>query len=58
MCGIAGFLNFDPNDTYFDKVNLIQHHRGPDAQGVFTESNLKLFHQRLSIIDISEEILR
>ena len=53
MCGIAGFLNFDFKDPYFDRVNIIQQHRGPDAQSSYQNENLKLFHQRLSIIDIS-----
>jgi asparagine synthase (glutamine-hydrolysing) len=54
MCGIAGFLNFDYNDSYFDSVNTIQYHRGPDAQSSCQHENVKLFHQRLSIIDISD----
>ncbi|MTI38028.1 asparagine synthase (glutamine-hydrolyzing), partial [Fulvivirga lutimaris] len=54
MCGIAGFLNFDFNDSYFDQVNFLQQHRGPDAQNSYQNENLKLFHQRLSIIDISD----
>ena len=54
MCGIAGFLNFDFNEPYFDTVNTIQQHRGPDAQSSFQEENIKLYHQRLSIIDISD----
>jgi asparagine synthase (glutamine-hydrolysing) len=54
MCGIAGFLNFDYNNPYFDQVNIIQQHRGPDAQSSYQNENLKFFHQRLSIIDISD----
>ncbi len=54
MCGIAGFLNFDYAHSYFEKVNQIQQHRGPDAQSSFQSENVKLYHQRLSIIDITE----
>lgn len=55
MCGIAGFLNFDFNNSYFDQVNSIQQHRGPDAQSSYQNENLKLYHQRLSIIDMSDD---
>lgn len=54
MCGIAGFLNYNFDDPYFEKVHQIQQHRGPDAQRSFQFENVLLFHQRLSIIDISE----
>jgi asparagine synthase (glutamine-hydrolysing) len=54
MCGIAGFLNYDFNHSFFDEVNTIQYHRGPDAQDSFRHENIQLYHQRLSIIDISE----
>ena len=54
MCGIAGFLNFDYQNAYFEHVNSIQQHRGPDAQSSFQHENVKLFHQRLSIIDMSD----
>lgn len=54
MCGIAGFLNFDYINPYFESVNAIQQHRGPDAQSSYQNQNLKLFHQRLSIIDMSD----
>jgi asparagine synthase (glutamine-hydrolysing) len=54
MCGIAGFLNFDYSNSYFEQVNTIQQHRGPDDQSFFQHEKVKLFHQRLSIIDISE----
>jgi len=55
MCGIAGFLNFNYSNPYFDSVNVIQQHRGPDAQSSYQKENLKLFHQRLSIIDMSDD---
>ena len=54
MCGIAGFLNFNFGDPYFDGIHDIQLHRGPDAQRSFEHENLRLYHQRLSIIDISD----
>ncbi|MCH8234456.1 MAG: asparagine synthase (glutamine-hydrolyzing) [Bacteroidetes bacterium] len=55
MCGIAGFLNYDYRHDYFRKVNRIQIHRGPDHQGTWFAGPVALFHQRLSIIDLSEK---
>jgi len=54
MCGIAGFLNFDNNNPYFESVNAIQQHRGPDAQSNYQNEHINLFQQRLSIIDMSD----
>lgn len=53
MCGIAGivgnYLNFD-----FPEMLQTQHHRGPDATGVYEDINYAIFgHNRLSIIDLS-----
>ena len=55
MCGIAGFLNYDYRHDYFRQVNRIQIHRGPDHQGTWFSGPVALFHQRLSIIDLSEK---
>ena len=55
MCGIAGFLNYDFSDEYFQQIHSIQRHRGPDHQGDWKDGNVAFFHQRLSIIDLSEE---
>jgi len=55
MCGIAGYLNYDFSDEYFQHIHAIQRHRGPDHQGDWKEGNVAFFHQRLSIIDLSEE---
>lgn len=62
MCGIAGVVSslFDYNQILnrLQKANLIQSHRGPDAQGIYIDENsiqnVGLAHQRLSIIDLSE----
>ena len=54
MCGIAGF--FGPLEQPIAKVlgDIIKH-RGPDDSGsyVHQELGIHLFHQRLSILDIS-----
>ncbi len=56
MCGIAGFLNYSPElDPYIDSVARIQYHRGPDHQAVWRHNRVALCHQRLSIIDLSDE---
>ncbi len=54
MCGIAGYLNYDFSDDYFQHIHSVQRHRGPDHQGDWIEGNVAFFHQRLSIIDLSE----
>jgi asparagine synthase (glutamine-hydrolysing) len=51
MCGINGFSWKD--DILIGKMNAVTNFRGPDDQGVFTDSNISLGHNRLSIIDLS-----
>ncbi len=59
MCGIAGFI--DSTLGRQEAEGKIQQmlesiaHRGPDAQGVRIEMPLVLGHNRLAIIDLSEE---
>lgn len=59
MCGIAGF--FDPDLSESEARLRIQSmleqiaHRGPDARGVFLKNGFVLGHNRLSIIDLSED---
>ncbi|WP_147819415.1 asparagine synthase (glutamine-hydrolyzing) [Salidesulfovibrio onnuriiensis] len=62
MCGITGFIDFSPAATAEGLEKRVRdmadslRHRGPDADGVFTdaESGLALGHRRLAIIDLSE----
>lgn len=56
MCGIAGILYF--NNQKADKEVILRMtnamaHRGPDAEGIYTENEIGLGHRRLSIIDLS-----
>ncbi len=54
MCGIAGIFN--PNGVSKENLKLMSDaisHRGPDAEGFFTDENFGLAHRRLSIIDLS-----
>lgn len=59
MCGIAGVFRFEaesqPGDL--DAVRLMmdaQRHRGPDAEGIYSDAHIVMGHRRLSIIDLSE----
>jgi asparagine synthase (glutamine-hydrolysing) len=57
MCGIAGFLSFDPAGVAPSGVvrrmtDLIAH-RGPDDEGQYASGNIALGHRRLSILDLS-----
>lgn len=60
MCGIAGIFLIDQKNyrlkiDLIKKMNEIQSHRGPDANGVWISRNKKIAfgHSRLSIIDLS-----
>lgn len=66
MCGISGWLtNLSQKDSQIriDKIESqisrlldLQHHRGPDGRGLWTDQSKQvvLGHNRLSIIDLSE----
>jgi asparagine synthase (glutamine-hydrolysing) len=51
MCGINGFTWAD--ETLIRAMNKVTCNRGPDDEGVFSDGNVSLGHQRLSIIDLS-----
>jgi len=58
MCGITGILSQEDQAT--EKLNFIVQsmtvaltHRGPDAEGVWTEGGLAFGHRRLAILDLS-----
>lgn len=59
MCGIAGFI--DPGATREASMPLLNRmleriaHRGPDARGTWQDGPAFLGHNRLSIIDLTEE---
>ena len=59
MCGIAGMV--DGRSTTDEKTGLIErmlksiNHRGPEASSFFIENQICLGHNRLKIIDLSEE---
>ena len=53
MCGIIGIVHPDANQ-YIEAANNKIKHRGPDSTGYYKGRGLALGHQRLSIIDLSE----
>lgn len=59
MCGIAGFidskLSNESANVVLEKMLQSISHRGPDARGVYNNNSVWLGHNRLSIIDLSEE---
>ena len=58
MCGIAGLLrltdDFAIDPEAIRRMTGSMMHRGPDAEGHFTEGGVFLGHRRLSIIDLSD----
>ncbi len=54
MCGIAGEIRFDaaPDAAAVARMAGAIVHRGPDAEGFFTEGPAALGHRRLSILDL------
>nr|WP_201767074.1 hypothetical protein [Rhodopirellula maiorica] len=56
MCGIAGIFGNSVARDDLDAMVRSQHHRGPDASGVYIDParTAGLGHNRLSIIDLSD----
>lgn len=55
MCGIAGIVGSNPeNKLILARMLDKQKHRGPDAQGSWSDDKVCLGHNRLSILDLSE----
>src|SRR6187551_3209886 len=57
MCGIAGILNTNSTTRHEQAIRLMTNriaHRGPDAEGFYSDEKISLGHRRLSIIDLSE----
>src|ERR1022692_4836301 len=55
MCGIAGYYSINQKFSSPDlkKMTDCLKHRGPDADGFFSDDIVGLGHRRLSIIDLS-----
>lgn len=54
MCGIAGIIGSE-NEILMQRMLASQQHRGPDNTSIWKEQNIQLGHNRLAIIDLSEE---
>ena len=52
MCGINGFNFVDSHQA--EIMNKVIKHRGPDDEGIFTDSGVTLGHVRLAILDLSK----
>lgn len=52
MCGIAGFVSANCNETTLKRAGDILNHRGPDETGYYYQNNVGLVSKRLSIVDI------
>ena len=59
MCGIAGIFSqqgINRTDVgTVERMNKIQRHRGPDDEGIYSDSCCVLGHRRLAIIDLSKD---
>ena len=56
MCGISGFLQNSINErVIFSLLSMSSQlsHRGGDQEGIWNSNNIALAHQRLSIVDLS-----
>src|SRR5215471_17025268 len=56
MCGIAGFIQRQPNPEALPRMLARIVHRGPDGEGIWDRAhggwNVAIGHRRLSIIDV------
>jgi asparagine synthase (glutamine-hydrolysing) len=60
MCGIAGIISLDTNETTINRLKAMTDsiaHRGPDGEGHWISENSQVGfgHRRLSIIDLSQD---
>ena len=58
MCGLTGFIDFSGRSetdlrAIVGAMTITLAHRGPDADGLWTDERIAFGHRRLSILDIS-----
>jgi len=53
MCGICGYVS--QKNINLEEMTHTLSHRGPDHQGLFSDSEIGLGHARLSILDLTAE---
>ena len=51
MCGIAGMIGLEADESVLRKMQATMVRRGPDGRGVFRDGACTLLHARLAIID-------
>jgi asparagine synthase (glutamine-hydrolysing) len=55
MCGVSGVYHFartdDVDPTLVERMNAVQHYRGPDEGGAYVGGSVALGNRRLAIID-------
>ena len=51
MCGVAGYWNLESENL--PSLCASMKSRGPDGSGEFNDTNVRLFHTRLSIQDLT-----
>ena len=59
MCGLTGFIDARPGEDpgeLLRRMNRTLAHRGPDAEGYFTQGPAHLGHRRLAVIDIASSL--
>ena len=54
MCAIVGFNNLNNNNILNEMLDMVNH-RGPDDRGIYEDDLISLGHNRLSIIDLSDQ---
>jgi asparagine synthase (glutamine-hydrolysing) len=56
MCGFVGYasVNGGINQDFLIKMKDSINHRGPDSSGIWTNENVGLSHNRLSILDVAQ----
>jgi asparagine synthase (glutamine-hydrolysing) len=53
VCGIAGWAGRDPDPAILKRLTDAIAHRGPDADGHWSDDRVSLGHRRLAIIDVA-----
>jgi asparagine synthase (glutamine-hydrolysing) len=53
MCGING-ITFSDKDLIV-RMQEFTRNKGPDANGIYCDENITLSHDRLSILDLSDD---
>ena len=51
MCGISGMFGL-PDTSVIQRMVEILQHRGPDGNGIWSDSKIAFGHNRLSIVDL------